>query len=143
MALIDFKDPITAGIGLVSGIIDRIFPDPAERDRAKLELLKQQQAGALDEFRMLFKADEGQIAVNQTEAASGSGGWRWGAGWLCVVSLGYSWILRDLVVWLMTWLVPHVPPIPPVNAEAQYGMLMGMLGLGGIRAYDLAKGSRK
>jgi len=37
-------------------IIDKIFPDPAQRDAAKLELMKQQQSGALDEVKLQLSA---------------------------------------------------------------------------------------
>lgn len=37
-------------------IIDKIFPDPAQRDAAKLELLKAQQAGQLDEVKVQLSA---------------------------------------------------------------------------------------
>lgn len=37
-------------------IIDKIFPDPAQRDAAKLELLKAQQAGALQEMQIQMSA---------------------------------------------------------------------------------------
>lgn len=48
------------GLGSVfdfgSKIIDKIFPDPAERDKAKLELFKANQAGALEEVNVQLKA---------------------------------------------------------------------------------------
>lgn len=37
-------------------VIDRVWADPAERDRAKLELLKMQQEGALDELHTQMSA---------------------------------------------------------------------------------------
>jgi len=37
-------------------IIDKIFPDPEQRDAAKLALLKQQQAGELDELKISMSA---------------------------------------------------------------------------------------
>jgi len=42
------------GVGLK--IIDKVIPDPAQRDAAKLELMKQQQAGALDEMKTSLSA---------------------------------------------------------------------------------------
>ena len=35
-------DPITAALDIGGKLIDRLWPDPAERDRAKLELLRMQ-----------------------------------------------------------------------------------------------------
>lgn len=39
-----------------SKLIDKLFPDPASRDAAKLELLKQQQAGELQELEVRMSA---------------------------------------------------------------------------------------
>ena len=40
-------DPISAALDIGGKIIERIFPDPAQRDMAKLELVKMQQTGEL------------------------------------------------------------------------------------------------
>lgn len=42
-------------IGPVLGIIDKIIPDPEQREKAKLELLKQQQKGELKELDAQMK----------------------------------------------------------------------------------------
>lgn len=50
-------------LGLVPSILDKVIPDPAERDKAKLEFMKQQQSGLLTEL-------QGQIDIIQEEAKS-------------------------------------------------------------------------
>ena len=49
-------DPLTAALDLGGKLIDKIFPDPAQRDQAKLELLKMQQAGELDAVKVQMSA---------------------------------------------------------------------------------------
>jgi hypothetical protein len=49
-------DPLTAVLDIGGKIIDKLFPDPAQRDLAKLELLKQQQAGQLDTIKVQLSA---------------------------------------------------------------------------------------
>jgi len=49
-------DPITAAFSIGEKIIDKIFPDPAERDKAKLELLKLQQEGQFRELEVQMSA---------------------------------------------------------------------------------------
>jgi hypothetical protein len=49
-------DPITAVFDLGSKILDKVIPDPAQRDAAKLELLKAQQAGQLDDAKVQLSA---------------------------------------------------------------------------------------
>lgn len=45
-------DVIAAGLS----IIDKVIPDPAQKDAAKLELLKAQQSGSLDEIKVSMSA---------------------------------------------------------------------------------------
>lgn len=49
-------DPLTAALDLGGKLIDKIFPDPAQRDAAKLELLKMQQAGELETVKIQMSA---------------------------------------------------------------------------------------
>jgi hypothetical protein len=56
-------DPLTAAIDVASKVIDKIFPDPTQRDAAKLELFKAQQDGQ-------FKEIEVQMAAIIAEAKS-------------------------------------------------------------------------
>jgi len=49
-------DPLSAIFNLGSTIIDKIFPDPAEREKAKLNLVKLQQEGKLKELETRMSA---------------------------------------------------------------------------------------
>lgn len=51
-------DPITLSsiFGIGAKIIDKLFPDPAQKAQAQLELLKMQQAGDLDEIKVQLSA---------------------------------------------------------------------------------------
>lgn len=49
-------DPITAGIDLGTKLLDKFVKDPAQRDAAKLELLKAKQNGELEEIRIQMSA---------------------------------------------------------------------------------------
>ena len=49
-------DPLTAAMDLGGKIIDKIWQDPAQRDQAKLELLKMQQSGELDAIKVQMSA---------------------------------------------------------------------------------------
>lgn len=44
-------DPITAALDLGGKLIDKLFPDPAQRDAAKLQLLTMQQNGELEAMK--------------------------------------------------------------------------------------------
>jgi hypothetical protein len=51
-------DPLIVGniLNIGAKLIDKLFPDPTERERAKLELLKQQQIGELQEIQIALSA---------------------------------------------------------------------------------------
>jgi len=49
-------DPLTAALSIGEKVIDKIFPDPAQRDQAKLEMLKMQQSGELDTVKIQMSA---------------------------------------------------------------------------------------
>lgn len=114
-------------------IIDRLFPDPAERARAELELLKMTQAGDLQQV-------VAQLEINAREAQHPSmfvAGWRPGAGWAGVAGLVYATIGQPLLVWLAA--AKGWPAPPTVDTELLLYVLGGMLGLGGLRSYEKVK----
>jgi Holin of 3TMs, for gene-transfer release len=119
-----------------SKLIDRIFPDKAKQDEAKLKLLELQQAGEFKAIELEYTAMAQQAAVNLKEAESGSwwvSGWRPYIGWVCGTGVGYQVILRPL-------LISCGVPAPPVDVAVIIELLVAMLGLGGLRTAEKFKG---
>jgi hypothetical protein len=56
MALADYLNPVTGIAQTIGNIIDKVIPDPAQRDAARLALLKQQQDGELSELHEALAA---------------------------------------------------------------------------------------
>ena len=121
---------------ILGTVIDRIVPDKAEAEKVKLEIAAQTAQAEME-------LEKSRLELAKEDAKTGKGGYRWAAGWLCVIALGYSWILRDLLVWIIAIASPETPPPPVMDTSLQYSMLTGMLGLSAVRAHDLVKGSRK
>lgn len=131
-------DPISAGLGLATALIDRLWPDPAQRDAAKLELLKLQQSGEL-------AAMTAQTGINQAEAGSASmfvAGWRPAVGWCCAAALAYQYLFTPLAVWA-GFISGHPIPKPPALDDTLWQLMFGMLGIGGLRTYEKVKGVTK
>jgi len=126
------------GLGSVfdfgSKIIDKLFPDPAQRDEAKFKLLQLQDQGELREFDTLIKSDENQTEVLVKDAGSDKFiqyGWRPYIGWICGTGLAYQFILRPILTW--TALMFDGPVAPPLELDTLISLLAGMLGLAGMR----------
>ena len=135
-------DPITILMGLGSKVIEKIWPDPAQRDAAKLELLKLQQSGELAQLTADTNLMIEQIKVNQAEAANPSvfvSGWRPAIGWVCGAACGWNWIGLP-VVKLALEIYGHPINLAPADLTEMLPVLMGMLGLGGLRTIEKLQG---
>lgn len=126
-------DPIIGGglIKLGGALIDRLFPDKTERDKAKLALVELEQQGELAQLNAEVQLLMGQIAVNKIEAAGGwfRAGWRPFVGWTCGVALAYEYIIRRFIEWgVVFWMETPVYP-PELDMTQLIGVLLGMLGL--------------
>jgi hypothetical protein len=68
-------------------------------------------------------------------------GWRPSAGWICVSGLGYAFLLRPLLPWVLQVSgVANVPALPPIDVMELLVLLAGMLGLGGLRTKERLAG---
>jgi hypothetical protein len=130
-------------IPAVSQLLDRIIPDPLARENAKLELMKAETAQALQELQLAAQGDAAQAAVNQTEAASPDvfvAGWRPFIGWVCGVAFAYHFILQPLLAFAIANAGGDVK-LPAFDMQELSTVLMGMLGLGGLRTIEKIRGS--
>jgi len=128
-------DPISAALDLGTALIERIFPDPTQAANAKLELLKMQQSGDLATMTA-------QTDINKQEAASTSvfvSGWRPAIGWVCASALGYQYLFRPIITWAAMWAGYNVPTMPGLD-DNLWQLMMGMLGMGGLRTFEKING---
>lgn len=121
-------DPVTAALDIGGKIIDKLWPDPIQRANAQLELLKLQQSGEL-----------AQIAVNQEEAKSSSifvSGWRPSIGWVCSIACAWNWVGLPVAKFLVLFFGYAAIDISPADLSEMMPILLGMLGLGGLRTIE-------
>jgi len=81
------------------------------------------------------KLIELQGEINKIEAQHRTifvAGWRPFIGWVCGVALAYNFVLRDLLIWFIG---PEQVP-PALQMEHLMTVLIGMLGLGGMRTFE-------
>lgn len=115
-------------------IINKFVPDPAQKAQAETEL-----RSALQQW------DVAQSATNTAEAASAdpfTSRWRPFIGWVCGSALAYQYVLAPLGVWF-SQMIGHPVPAPPKLDDLLWQLMVGMLGLGGLRTYEKVKGVAK
>ncbi len=121
-------DPITAGMDLAGTIIGKIWPDKTEQE-------KQQLAAAVSLV-------QGQLAINANEASNPSvfvSGWRPAIGWICGAACAWNWIGLPIAK-LGLALYGHPITLSPADIGEMMPILLGMLGLGGLRTMEKVNG---
>ena len=63
-------DPVSAVFDVGGKLIDRLWPDPAQRDAAKLKLMELQQSGALAQLAAETDLKKGAAEIVKAEASS-------------------------------------------------------------------------
>ena len=114
---------------LATSVIGKIWPDKTEAEKAQL-------AAAL-------AIVQGQLDTNKVEASNPSvfvSGWRPAIGWICGLALAYTYIIYPLLLWATAVWAPHIKPPLLGNDGMLYELLLGMLGLGGLRTFEKVKG---
>ena len=121
--------------GVLGPIVDgflRFIPDKNKRAEAK----EQMEAQMLPALTSLV---QGQLAINQKEAEHGSifvAGWRPEIGWICGIALGWNFIIQPIASWAAFLSGIDLEGMPTLDAGELSTILLGMLGLGGLRTYE-------
>lgn len=120
---------------VINKLVDRI-PDPNKRAEAKEEFERELMSAVMS-------AGAQQNKVNAIEAAHKStfvAGWRPFIGWVCGVGIAWAYLIQPTVVWYAAIYHPEVTSIPEIQTEGLYTLVLGMLGMGGLRTFEKMKG---
>lgn len=138
-------DPITAGIEFVKAISDKIWPDANAKAEALYKLEQLHQTGELAKLTANTDLAKGQQAINQIEAQNDNvfvSGARPFFMWVCGSAFAYHYVLQPFMAFFLMALGYNIV-LPEFNMETLMTVAMGMLGLGGMRSYEKAKGLTK
>ena len=130
---------LQALIGPVTGLLDKFIEDKDQKAALAHEIATMSERHAQE-------LAKGQLEINKAEAASGSvfkGGWRPFIGWVCGVAFAYHFVLQPLIVFGVTAAGVEIPALPEFDMGSLMTVLMGMLGLGGLRTMERVKGVGK
>jgi len=124
--------PLSKLIGLI--------PDSNARAAAK-------EAFEKEAMELAASASTAQLDINKVEAASSSvfvAGWRPAIGWICGFALAWQFIFQPLICYGLsiysTYSHQTIPPPPILETGQLYTILLGMLGLGGMRTFEKVNG---
>lgn len=130
-------------LGLGNRLIDRLWPDPVKKEEAKLKLAEMQQTGELAVLQSETSLALGQLEINKEEAKSDNwfrGGWRPYVGWVCGFALSYAAVIEPLMRFIATVIFKYEGPYPVIDTTITLQVLLGLLGLGGLRSWDKKNG---
>ena len=122
-------------VDIVGKIFDRVIPDKAAAEKAKAEFAAVDQS---QEFQLALQ----QILVNLEEAKSPSlfvSGWRPFVGWACGFGLAYVALLEPFARFIAQVGFAYVGGFPMIDTSLTMQVLVGMLGLGGLRSFEKSK----
>ena len=130
---------LQALIGPVTGLLDKVIEDKDQKAKLAHEI------ATLAE-RQAHEASMAQILTNREEAKHKSvfvSGWRPFIGWTCGVALAYHFVLAEVIKFGVALYGAEIPELPAFDMDSLMTVLLGMLGLGGLRTYEKQKGLTK
>jgi hypothetical protein len=124
--------PIIDGIlSIGEKLIDKLIPDPKQKADALMKLRELEQSGDLAVIA-------NQVEINKIEATNSNlfvSGWRPFIGWVCGSALAFQLVLGPMVMWGSA-IVGKPVALPVMQTELLTTLLVGMLGLGGMRTIE-------
>jgi hypothetical protein len=114
-------------IAPVTGLLDKFIPDADTKQKIAHEIATMSERHA-QEIALA------QIEVNREEAKGNwfQAGWRPATGWVCVLGFAVNFLVSPLAAGFGV-------DIPQADTSTMLPVLMGMLGLGGLRSFEKTK----
>ena len=119
----------------VTDVIGRFLPEDKEKRAAAEREIEKQLA------THLAKIDLAQLEINKQEAAHRNifvAGWRPFIGWSCGIAMCYAYIIQPITIFVLAQ-TGNLVSLPTLNLSEMMPVLLGMLGLGGLRSFEKYK----
>ena len=126
----------TALIAPITSILDKFIEDKDQKNKLAHEIATMAEKHA-------HEANMVQAETNKEEAQHRSvwvAGWRPFIGWVCGFALAWHCVLSPVVLFFAAWFNIVLPALPAFDMGSLMTVLMGMLGLGGLRTFEKTKG---
>lgn len=134
--MFDIPAAIAASSNLINGVINRIWQDPTEADKNKLEKIRLELSNEL-------AIVQAQTDINRKEAEHPSifvSGARPFILWICGISLLYASLLEPIFRFIASVVFGYIGAFPTIDTDLTLQILLGMLGLSGMRSFERGRG---
>jgi len=114
-------------ISPVAGLLDKFIPDKDQAASLAHEIATMSEKHAQE-------LSLAQLAVNKEEAKGNwfQSSWRPAVAWICVLGMAVNFLISPLIA-------PLGVVVPQADTSVMMPVLMGMLGLGGLRSFEKVK----
>lgn len=126
-------------VGPISDLLDKFVEDKDKKAALAHDLATMAE-------RHIHEANIGQLEVNKAEAQHRSifvAGWRPFLGWGLSFAMVWHFVLVPVVTFVFAYMRVETPDLPEFDMSSLMTVLMGMLGLGGLRTYEKSRGLTK
>lgn len=130
---------IEALIAPVTGLLDKFIEDKDQKNKLAHEL-------ATMADRHAQELAKGQLEINKMEAQHRSifvAGWRPFLGWGLSFAMIWHFVLAPITIFGFSYAGVEAPELPAFDMDSLMTVLLGMLGLGGLRTVEKVKGLTK
>ena len=130
---------LQALIGPVTGLLDKFIEDKDQKAKLAHEIATMAE-------KQMHEANMGQIEINKAEAQHRSifvAGWRPFLGWGLATAMIWHFVLAPVTMFVCSYAGIEIPELPTFDMDSLMTVLLGMLGLGGLRTVEKVKGITK
>ena len=118
----------------VTGLLDKFIEDKDQKNKLAHEISTMAERHAQE-------LAKGQLEINKAEAQSRNifvAGWRPFIGWTCGVAMAYNYVIHPIMIFVLAQL-DYLVALPALDLGEMMPVLMGMLGIGGLRSFEKNK----
>ena len=122
-------------IGPVTGLLDKFIEDKDAKNAMAHEIATMAEKAA-------HEAAMAQAQANTEQAKHPSlfvAGARPAIMWICAAAMGYHFVLQPFLVFGVLVAGVELPALPELDMASLMPVLLGILGLGGMRSYEKVK----
>jgi len=126
---------LTALIGPATKLLGKFIEDKDVKNKLAHEIATMAENHAQE-------LAKGQLEINKAEAQHKSlfvAGWRPFIGWTCGIALAWHFVIAPFIMFVCAYLNVVIPELPQFDMGSLMTVLMGMLGLGGLRTFEKYK----